>query len=903
MRARAVRPLKGGRVQGPIDDQQDDRTLQSVESTPGGGGTRQPQAERPKVSRPAGKALLRLLNLLETRGLDEAADATVVVAVPDEKQRGQYRHGSAPGSPPSSPSARKSRKPPAESSASADTQQEPGTLAQPAVGSAYMEAAQGGASARERSGPPSGPPTGPPTASGPQWRSLGPWTIPNGQTYGSSRVNVSGRVSCIAVDPSNPAHVICGAAGGGVWESFDRGGSWAPRTDFAATLTTGAVAFNPSAPSNVFCGTGEGNFYWPFGAGILKSTNGGASWSTLCTAPFVGQGFYELRVDSANGNHLLAGTTAGLYVSNDGGVTWTRRRGSITWSISMAPAGHAAAEILAGCSDGVFRSTDGGATWGAVALPGGPGAFDRVAVSIAPSNPAVAYVWGARGTTVYLYRRAGGTWSAQTLPPGSSTNQAWYDWFLAAAPDRDDQVYCAGIEVYRGDLSGSTWTWRTISNKGATGDSIHPDQHAIAFEPGNANMIYVGCDGGLFRSADRGITWVSCNNGLVISEFEYLAQNLGLSRWIIGGTQDNGTERWTGSPTWTHVADGDGGDCAVNRTTPSTVFHTYFNMTPERSATGGDFGSWTFLPPPVPSGEGSAFYPPFEASANGGNTVAIGGDALYISRDNMTTWRRVAFPSAARSSAMYIPNADTVLVGVQDGRIFRTTWNGAAWTALAALTTPRANAVVSDLLVHPANSNRVWAVYSSRPPGGRVFRSDNAGASWTDVSAGLPAIPGNAIETDPSNANRVWVAMDLGVYQSVNAGANWSDFSASLPNAITGDLVFHPHARVLRAGTRNRGVWEIPVDGWMVSPICGVQFNGTLNANETKRWFTFNWPATWQMVWTVMPTTVKNGAPEITWSVQVERADAEHVTYWITVQNLVNVPVAFEGRYCILSKY
>jgi len=891
-------------VQGPFDDLQDDQALAPKESSGGGGGANRPRAERPKIVRPGGKALLRLLDLLETRGLVEAAEATLAVAVPDEQQRRQYAPSSADASPARSQGARKSRKRASESSRGENAQQEPGTLAQPSIGNAYMQAAKGGASERERTGPPSGPPTGPPTLSGPQWRSLGPWTIPNGQTYGSSRVNVSGRISCVAVDPSNAAHVICGAAGGGVWESFDRGGSWVPRTDFAATLTTGAVAFDPSAPSNVFCGTGEGNFYWPFGAGILKSVNGGASWSTLCTAPFVGQGFYELRVDAAHGNHLLAGTTGGLYVSSDGGVTWTRRRAALTWSISMAPAaGRTPGEILAGCSDGVFRSTDGGTTWTTVALPRGPGAFDRVAVSIAPSNPAVAYVWGARGTAVYLYRRAGGAWSAQTLPPGSSTSQAWYDWFLAAAPDRDNQIYCAGIEAYRGDLSGSTWTWRTISNKGATGDSIHPDQHAIAFESGNPNTIYVGCDGGLFRSADRGITWVSCNNGLVISEFEYLAQNLGLSRWVLGGTQDNGTQRWTGSPTWTHVADGDGGDCAVNRTTPTTVFHTYFNMTPERSVTGGDFASWTYLPPPIPSGEGSAFYPPFEASANGGNTVAIGGDALYVSRDNMTTWRRVAFPSAARSSAMYIPDANTVLVGVADGRIFRTTWNGSAWTALAALTTPRANAVVSDLLVHPANANRMWAVYSTRPPGGRVFRSDNAGSTWTDVSAGLPAIPGNAIETDPSNANRVWVAMDLGVYQSLNAGANWADFSASLPNAITGDLVFHPHARVLRAGTRNRGVWEIPVDGWLVNPICGVQFTGTLNANETRRWFTFNWPATWQMVWTVMPTTVRSGAPEITWSVQVERADAEHLTYWITVQNLVNVPVAFEGRYCILSRY
>ena len=141
------------------------------------------------------------------------------------------------------------------------------------------------------------------------------------------------------------------------------------------------------------------------------------------------------------------------------------------------------------------------------------------------------------------------------------------------------------------------------------------------------------------------------------------------------------------------------------------------------------------------------------------------------------------------------------------------------------------------------------------------------------------------------------------MFQSINTGASWTDFSASLPNSIIGDLSFHPHARVLRAGTRNRGVWEIPVDGWMETPVCGTQYLGNIAAYETKRWFTPNWPTTWHMLWTVMPTTVKPGGPEITWSVQVERTSAEFSTYWITVQNLTNGPISFEGRYSILSRY
>jgi hypothetical protein len=548
----------------------------------------------------------------------------------------------------------------------------------------------------------------------------------------------------------------------------------------------------------------------------------------------------------------------------------------------------------------VFRSIDGGTTWTAVALPSAPPSWSRLAVAIARSDPSVAYAWGASGSSARLYRRAGGTWTAVGTPPGVAINQAWYDWFLAVSPDRSGQIYCGAIEVHRGDLSGTTWTWTNITAKPSPGQSIHPDQHAIAFEPGNANTIYIGNDGGVYRSPDRGITYQHCNNGLVISEFEYLAQHPGSARWLIGGTQDNGTQRWTGSQVWEHVADGDGGDCGVNFTDPRTVFHTYYGMSPERSGASGNFGSWTWIGPPVPAGEGSRFYPPFESSATTGNTIAMGGDALYVSRNNGAAWTRLTYPSGGRGAAMSIPSDSAVYVGLEDGRVLRTTWNGTAWTALTALGTPRSGAMVSDLLVDPRNLSRIWATYST-VGGGRVFRSDNGGANWIDRStAALPGLPINAIQADPWNANRAWVAADLGVYQTTDAGASWQNFSNTLPNAYVGDLVFQPHARVLRAGTRNRGVWEIPVDGWMTQPQCGVQFTGQLAARASGRWFTFNWPATWHMVWTVMPTTP--GA-NLALTVQVERATPEFCTYWLTVRNLTAVACSFEGRWCLLSRY
>jgi len=319
----------------------------------------------------------------------------------------------------------------------------------------------------------------------------------------------------------------------------------------------------------------------------------------------------------------------------------------------------------------------------------------------------------------------------------------------------------------------------------------------------------VGNDGGLFRTDDAGVHWSDCNNGLVISEFEYLAHDPGSSQWLIGGTQDNGTDRRTGAPIWEHVADGDGGGCGVNVGNPNIVFHTFYYMSLERSTTKGDWNSWTSIDPPAPSAEGSLFYPPFRCGLKPGNTIAMGGDAVYVSRDNGDNWIRLAFPAAARSSALCVPSPDEVYVGTTDGRVFKTSWAaGPGWTALSPLSTPRAKASIAAVLIDSNSPGRIW-VTSQTIGGGRVFRSDNDGLSWTDCSAGLPQLPVNAVDVDPQDSNRVWVAADLGVYETRDAGSTWTTMSQGLPNAFVGDLLFHAQSRLLRAATRNRGVWEI----------------------------------------------------------------------------------------------
>jgi len=389
-------------------------------------------------------------------------------------------------------------------------------------------------------------------------------------------------------------------------------------------------------------------------------------------------------------------------------------------------------------------------------------------------------------------------------PPGYGISQAWYDWCLAIAPDDPDTVFLGAIELFRGHRSSKgDWSWRNISSRSRR-DSIHSDQHCLVFDPSDPSVLFAGNDGGIFRSLDRGDSWKSLNKGLAIAEFEYLAQHPRWQSWIIGGTQDNGTLRHRRDGIWDRVASGDGGDCAVNTSSPKTCYHSYNGMAIDRSRSSGSY--WRDITPPVPDYYQVLFYPPLEAN---GSTVACAGESVLVSDDEGTSWHEVPLRDGGLATAMTFASDARILVGRQDGRIFSIdraedgTWDEARWIGR-----PR-HAYLSDLLVHPG-SVRIWATYSA-VGGGHVFASTDDGKRWKDMTSNLDDIPVNAIEADPQAPDRVWLATDRGVFQSTDGGGSWFEFGRGLPRALAVDLVFHAELRLLRVGTRSRGAWEIEI--------------------------------------------------------------------------------------------
>jgi hypothetical protein len=746
-----------------------------------------------------GKVLQRLFGYLDHRSAAMSAEALATLRIPrsvqralgfvDEPQRSKRARGAKRVKGPPSPRAL------------VDAKRYAAAIAKAAVALA-PEAA--GAAAP-------GAPAG--------WQPLGPTAIPNGQTYGKNTIGVIGRVSSLAVDPGNPKHLVLGAAGGGIWESTDTGASWAPRTDQMPSNAIGAIAFDPTDSRRVYAGSGEGNFYFNLGAGAYGSTDGGASWSVLASNPFIGSGFFDLVVDPNNPRILYGATidstgkSGGFYRSTNGGASWSLKRTGICWSISVHPNG-GTVELLVAFADGLFVSSDAGASFKPVALPAKPrGTWTRLSVARVASAPDIAYLFGAINTAPYLWRRAAGAWTAigslpAVNPKSPWTGQAQYDWYVEAAPDNPAQIYLGAIDLYRGALRGSSWRFTDISTQGD--ESIHPDQHCLVTSPDNPDIIYAGSDGGLFRSPDRGATWTSLNQGLATTELEYIAADPNSSQWLMVGTQDNGTVRFTGSAVWDQIASGDGGECGVNPDDPDEVYHSFY-CDPQTGLMGFESSidkgqTWAYQDLAL---ESAIFYPPVEVS---GSTVAVGAMAAFLSRDKAAHWQKtpLGFPSDDWATAMHLINPDTLFVGAYYGRCARVDWSAAGWK-VEALSTPTPR-YISSLRAHPANAQRLWVtIQQMQANAAMVFRSDDGGKSWKGCRNGLPALPMNAVALDPADANRAWVAADRGVYETRDGGASWTSVSVGLPNAIAADLVYHFKDRNLICGTRNRGAWVMNV--------------------------------------------------------------------------------------------
>jgi hypothetical protein len=690
------------------------------------------------------------------------------------------------------------------------------------------------------------------------WTALGPAPI-RGSFYGGT---ASGRVDAIVVAPNG--EIFVGSAGGGVWSSTDGGSHWVTHTDQVSSgLAIGALALDPTNAQVVYAGTGEGEscgdcFY---GGGVLKSSDGGASWTVSNPAGmFTGVDFTGLAVDPSNPQRLYASTSSGLFESADGGASWsqpTTGTGDVTDSASavvLDPA-HPATVYLATPGIGIQVSLDGGvdfqtlsgglpaaATFGVTALAIGtpssshPNADQTIYAAVAlngASDP------GNQGQlSMFKSTDAGTTWNLVTSLPAytnqayafgtGSADQAGYDNTLAVSPADPSEVIAGGIAAIESSDGGTSWS--NINGQsffGPNSNVMAPDFHAAAFNPAGSSVL-LGSDGGLYGYApSAGANGVAnLNGGLDISQ---AYQDIGVSATgatILAGLQSTGSVLYSGSRSWAAEVSGDGGYSAID---PFDVNEQIVETNGQLSlTTTGWSGASSEITPPGEPDSATNFVPPMilvpDPAAPDSPTVYYGGADLWVTSDptaGVPAWTQLTRVGTGVSAIASAPSDPAVLyVGFDDGTLEVST-NATSATPTFTAISPAVSEWITHIGVSPSDPGQIALSFSSSNTHSfavapvvetaAVAIGPAPSASFTDQTGNLPiAAASNSVLFD---AGDLVVATDVGVFSTgaaslSGASTSWSAVGSALPNVQVVGLTLDA-AGNLYAATHGRGIWKL----------------------------------------------------------------------------------------------
>jgi len=678
------------------------------------------------------------------------------------------------------------------------------------------------------------------TSSAAGWASLGPSAI--------SPYAYSGRVSALAVDPANSNTLYAGAADGGVWKTVNGGGDWTPLTDAECSLAMGALAVDPIAPSIVYAGTGEMHFAGDsyYGCGVLRSTDGGVTWiqlgGSIFDTPTGGAHIAKIVVDpatagSATSSTVFAATSFGLYKSTNSGAAWSQVLAAYTTDFVQHPSDRAVLFAAIGCAltscnpgavpSGVYKSMNGGATWTRLAGGFPTTNVGRIQLAISVSSPSTLYAavqdafgaGGDDGALLGLFKSldGGATWTSVGGASGLSCDtQCWYDLVVAVDPTNPNLVYFGGVWLYRSTDGGASFSY--------IGGSMHADQHAIAFDPRNPSILFVGNDGGVYRSVDQGQSWVSLNTNLAITQFyPGISLSPNSSPDILGGTQDNGTVEYTGAPVWSQVLGGDGGFTAIDFQTPTTAYAEEEWFPPyagPRRRDAGTSGAFSFKASGIDFTDPALFIPPLVMDPVNPQVLYFGTHRLYRTGDKAESWSpisgdltKLGGTNRNAVSAIAIAPADpqTLYVGTSDGNVQVTANGGGSWTPV---TSGLPNRWVTDIAVASSDPQRAYLTVSGFGSG-HVFRTVNRGVSWQNISSNLIDVPVNAIIRLPGS-DELYIGTDLGVFRSADDGSSWAPSTPGMPNVTVLDLALQNATQTVVAATHGRGMFAYTVPGAVV---------------------------------------------------------------------------------------
>ena len=668
--------------------------------------------------------------------------------------------------------------------------------------------------------------------------------------------NIGGRVLDIAVDPQQGDTLYVAAASGGVWKSIDAGRTFSIAWPDETSQAIGALAI--SSDGTLYAGTGEtgpgGGSLTYGGTGLYRSTDGAATWNLVGLENSMR--ISRIAIDPSNparifvavsGNLFAPGGDRGVYRSNDGGETWQRVLEGDTpttgaTDISISPQDrkrifatlwdhHRTPDLrtYSGVGSGAYVSADGGETWTRLTngLPPASPRQGRIGLAVAPSDPLRVYVITTQSTAFSLsdgvfegfYVSEDGGDSFTRLPPDGvlSSSQATYGWWFGRVwvdPSNADSVWVAGVSLLHSNAAGIGWA----SNFG-----VHADQHAMAWDSSLPGRVYLGNDGGAYRSVNNGSSWTWGSHQPWTQFYTVDVSRMDPTR-IVGGAQDNGANRsyrgaGSGDPdAWSAYVGGDGLAARIDPTNQNKVYGCSQYGGCLRSTNGGD----TMLGFGFSTSQRRNWMTPVEFDPSDPSIMYHAGNILNRSINSAVTWTAIspdltggpstdpAYPFGTITTVAAASTDGTVLyVGTDDGRVWTTKDLGTSWLRLEDPQFP--TAWVTRVAVDPADADLAYVTFSGFRAGdqrGYVFRTIDGGTTWQDITANLPLAPVNDIVIV---GTALVVASDLGVFASDDGGQQWYRAGAGLPQAPITDLEFTAAAGKIFAATFGRGMYSLDI--------------------------------------------------------------------------------------------
>ncbi len=675
---------------------------------------------------------------------------------------------------------------------------------------------------------------------------------------------MSGRINDLETHPTNSRIVYVGSAGGGVWRSKNGGASFEPIFD-DHVQSIGVVAVDPVQPDKtIWVGTGE---TWTrnsvsTGDGLFRSDDGGINWNKVGFEN--SERISSIEINPNNRDEVYVGVLGalwgdsaerGVYKTLDGGKTWNQilyiDQGTGCSDVIMDPNDpnilyasmwefrrSAWSFNSGGKKSALYKSIDAGKTWNKIHKGFPKGKLGRIAVAVAPSDSNIVYsvLETENDSDRGLYRSddAGASWKLLNGDFGLVVRPFYFS-RLVVDPRDAEVVVKAG---FNGSISRDGG--KTFKNLGP----MHPDIHDIIFDINDSDRMYVGTDGGLYRSWD-GATTMEIVANLPLSQFYHVSVDNETPYNVYGGLQDNGS--WYGpsySPggiearDWNNIGFGDGFRVVKHKT--KNIIYSEMQGAQNVWRYNVDRDEVKTIQPLAEKGDPKLRFnwnSPIELSANNPDRLYMGSQFLYRSNDMGDTWKKIS-PDLTTNDPSKLNQEDSgglskdnsgaenhetiftiaespldenvIWVGTDDGQVQVTKNAGKKWkNVVGNIPNLPKNTWVYHIEASVHDKATAYAVFDGHTANDAkpyVYKTIDYGQSWKSIITDDVKGFSRSLQEDYENPDLLFVGTERGLFITIDGGENWSHFTSNMPQVAVHYLELQQQTNDLVMATHGRGV-------------------------------------------------------------------------------------------------